>query len=118
METSLHIVLSGKIVSGGITTQTSRNVRLQKTIPLVISPENLDSLIKGRITIGKRLKDCPTYTVRSGSVKVGKPPISYSVHLIGYNPNTNTLEGEIQANRPICNGYGKELTEDGWEEIP
>ncbi len=86
MKITLHIVL----YSGDIPL-------FQKKFDVEITVENLQQFIDGHFFVGKK-------------------PNCHEVKFKGIDLDTHTytLSGKAQMLRPACNGYVKDLLEDGW----
>lgn len=74
--------------------------KFHKTIEVDITPQNISEFINGEICIGE-LPNC------------------HHVKFTGedFDLKTMTLRGKAKMLRPACNGYVKDLKEDGWLEV-
>jgi hypothetical protein len=72
---------------------------LEKRMEVELSPNNFGIYISGKVFLGDK-------------------PNVHEVHLRDYDKDSNILRGEAVLLRPECNGYLKDLLEDGWKEIP
>jgi hypothetical protein len=71
-----------------------------KTIEIEVNPSNFRDFIRGEMYIGK------------------KPNCHHvKFYAENFNPETCTLRGQAKMLRPACNGYVKDLLEDGWHQV-